>query len=108
MILLRDPGPVRRSVAERRPSSERHGENAGCHPGGRTCDNGIVQDRSHYPTRKLTLEEEGDQADLRRLTPEERVAMVWQLTEQAWTFKDGHWDEPRLRRDVVRTVRRGR
>lgn len=75
--------------------------------GTRTCDNGGV-DRSHYPTRKLTLEDEGRQDDVRRLTPEQRVAMVWQLTAQAWTFKDGRWDEPRLRRDVVRTVRRPR
>lgn len=65
-------------------------------------------DRSHYPTRKLTLQDEGRDDDVRRLTPGERVAMVWQLTRQAWTFKDGEWDEPRLRRDVVRTVRRGR
>ena len=67
-----------------------------------------MQDRSHYPTRKLTLQEEGRDDDVRRLTPEERVAMVWPLTVQAWTFKDGHFDEPRLRRDLVRTLRRGR
>lgn len=65
-------------------------------------------DRSHYPTRKLRLQDEGRGDDVRRLAPGERVAMVWQLTAQAWTFKDGHWDESRLRRDVVRTVRSGR
>lgn len=65
-------------------------------------------DRSHYPTRKLRLQDEGREDDVRRLTPGQRVAMVWQLTAQAWTFKDGHWDEPRLRRDVVCTVRSGR
>lgn len=67
-----------------------------------------MQDRSHYLTRKLMLREEGRDDDVRRLTPEERVAMVWPLTVQAWTFKDGHFDEPRLRRDLVRTLRRGR
>ena len=28
--------------------------------------------------------------------------MVWALTSEAWIFKDGHWEEPRLRRDVGR------
>jgi hypothetical protein len=46
--------------------------------------------------------------DESRLTPGERVAMVWQLTREAWTFKDGRWDEPRLRRDVGRVIRGGR
>jgi hypothetical protein len=45
-----------------------------------------------------------DEPDL--TTPAERVAMVWQLTREAWTFKDGHWNEPRLRRDVGRVIRR--
>jgi hypothetical protein len=65
-------------------------------------------DRSKYPTRKITLQEEGRDSDLRDRDPGELVAMVAELTRQAWTFKDGHWDEPRLRRDVVRVVRRGR
>ena len=65
-------------------------------------------DRSRYPTRKITLGEEGREPDLRGREPAELVAMVAELTRQAWTFKDGRWDEPRLRRDVVRVVRRGR
>jgi hypothetical protein len=32
---------------------------------------------------------------------------VWQLTLQAWAFKEDLRDEPRLRRDVGRVVRRG-
>jgi hypothetical protein len=66
------------------------------------------RDRSRYPTRKITLEEEGRDADLRDRDPGELVSMVAELTRQAWTFKDGRWDEPRLRRDVVRVVRHGR
>jgi hypothetical protein len=65
-------------------------------------------DRSNYPTRKITLQEEGRDSDLHDLDPGQLVAMVEELTRQAWTFKDGHWDEPRLRRDVVRVIRRER
>ena len=56
----------------------------------------------------MTLAEEGQNDDVRRLSPSERVAMMWQLALQAWMFKEGLLDEPRLRRDVVRTVRGGR
>lgn len=63
------------------------------------------RDRSTYPVRKIILSEEGSTSDVMHLSPSERVALVWQLTAQAWTFKDGTWDEPRLRRDVVRTQR---
>ena len=62
-------------------------------------------DRSQYRTRKIPLSEEGCGSDLVHLTPSERVAMVWPLTVQAWTFKDGTWNESRLRRDVVCTQR---
>lgn len=64
-------------------------------------------DRSRYPVRKIGLAEEGREPPS-PLTPAERVAMVWPLTVEAWTFKDGRFDESRLRRDAVRVVRRGR
>ncbi len=64
-------------------------------------------DRSTYPTRKTTLLQEADEVWTDALDPAERIAMVWQLTMQAWAFK-GLEHEPRLRRDVVRVVRRGR
>ena len=64
-------------------------------------------DRASMPTRKLRLDQEGSDEDVGRLTPEERIAMVWPLTIQAYTFKDGRWDEQRLRRDVGRVVRGG-
>ncbi len=67
-----------------------------------------VVDRSRYPVRKISLAQEGEDPELRDLTPSQRVAMVWQLTVQAWTFKDGRWDEPLFRRDVVRAVRGAR
>ena len=65
-------------------------------------------DRSNYPTRKTRLGDETPDPRVAAMTPGERVAMVQELTAQAWAFKDGHWDEPRLRRDVVRTLRGGR
>ena len=62
-------------------------------------------DRSHYRVRKIRLEEEGSATDVEQLSPEERIMMVWTLTLQAWMFKEGRVDEPRLRRDVVRIIR---
>lgn len=62
-------------------------------------------DRSRYPTRLSHLH---DRQPKTLIPPAERVKMVWELTRQAWTFKEGRWDEPRLRRDIVRLVRRGR
>ena len=64
-------------------------------------------DRASYPTRLLRLHEEGGDADVRSMEASRRLAMVWQLTLEAWTFKEGRFDEPRLRRDVVRLTRAG-
>ena len=61
-----------------------------------------MTDRSAYPTRKTTLRDTTGEAPI---SPEEGLRMVWQLTLQAWCFKEGRYDEPRLRRHVVRTVR---
>jgi hypothetical protein len=60
------------------------------------------------PVKKIALADEGRLDDVRHLGPSDRVAMMWQLALQAWMFKEGLVDEPRLRRDVVRTLRRGR
>jgi hypothetical protein len=62
-------------------------------------------DRSDYPVRVTRLEDQGMDDEYAAMTPEERVAMVWTLTMQAWTFKEGRLDEQRLRRDVVRVIR---
>ncbi len=67
-----------------------------------------MMERSDYPVRKTTLSLQGDEdKGGSETTPAERIAMVWQLTCQAWMFKEGRFAEPRLRRDVVRVVRRG-
>ena len=62
-------------------------------------------DRSAWPTRKIALADEGREPPLTGFTPGQLVAMVWELTLEAWAFKDGRRDEPRLRRDVVRIIR---
>jgi hypothetical protein len=60
------------------------------------------------PVRRIALADEGRHRPDDRLSPSENVAMMWQLALQAWMFKEGLVDEPRLRRDVVRTLRGGR
>ena len=64
-------------------------------------------DRSRYETRLKRLHDEEDD-DLRSRSPSELVEMVWQLTLQAWGFKEGTLREPRMRRDLVRVIRGGR
>jgi len=71
-------------------------------------------DRSEYPTRVRRLHDPEDESEILALSPEERVAMVWTLTLQAWAFLARDMDaggllpEPRLRRDVGRVVRGAR
>lgn len=60
------------------------------------------------PVRRIALAEKGRPLDDTYRSPSENVAMMWQLALQAWLFKEGLVDEPRLRRDVVRTYRGGR
>ena len=56
--------------------------------------------------RRIALDDEGaSDPDVERMTAGERMAIVWQLTRQAWCFKEGREPEPRLRRDAVRTLR---
>jgi hypothetical protein len=61
--------------------------------------------REEYPTWKRRLGEREDHSLVRSLSPAERMTMVWQLTLQAWAFKEDLRDGPRLRRDVVRVIR---
>ncbi len=67
---------------------------------------GEVPNRSGYRVRVSRLGGEQND-DLNSSSPVERLMMVWDLTETAWTFKKGHGVEPRFRRDVVRVIRRG-
>src|SRR4051812_17069604 len=64
-------------------------------------------DRKNMPVRVTTLQQaaEDDDKYYASLSVSERIAMVWPLTVDAWTFA-GVPIESRLRRDVVRVVRR--
>jgi hypothetical protein len=64
--------------------------------------------RKELVVRRIPLAEEGRPHDGWPATPADGVAVMWQLALQAWMFKEGLVDEPRLRRDVVRTLRGGR
>jgi hypothetical protein len=61
-------------------------------------------DRSQYPTALRKLGDEENDPPV-AASASERVAMVWELTLQAFEFKEGRPVEPRLRRDVVRVIR---
>lgn len=65
-------------------------------------------DRSNYPTRKITLADEGTQSDVSHLTCAERIEMVEILSEQAWAFAPKVADESRFLRHIERIDRRGR
>jgi hypothetical protein len=65
-------------------------------------------DRSRIVTRLRRLTDPEDDPYVDRLTPGERMALVWPLTLPAWAFKEGQTGESRLRRDVVRIVRGAR
>ena len=60
--------------------------------------------RTRLLARKRLLTDREDDDVLRR-SPEERLLMGWQLTVQAWAFRTGAWDEPRLQRDAGRVIR---
>jgi len=42
--------------------------------------------RANWPIVKSCLDDEDDLASLARFSPSERVAMVWQLTLDAWAM----------------------
>ena len=41
-------------------------------------------------------------------TPSERIAGVWELTQQCLAWNREGVDEPRLQREITRVIRRGR
>jgi len=64
--------------------------------------------REERRVRVLSLADEGARSDVAELTPGERMALMWQLAVDAWTFKgEPEHAESRLQRHVVR-VRRGK
>lgn len=60
------------------------------------------------PIRKTSLREPDAGDDLKDKSPQELLGMMWQLTLDAWSFKENLNAEPRLQRDVVVLKRRGR
>jgi hypothetical protein len=54
----------------------------------------------------VKLSEQTDGLDLNKTTPQERWAMMWQLTLDARAFKGEPVAEPRLQRHIVRVFRR--
>ncbi len=57
--------------------------------------------------RVMRSSEQDDAGDLRKsTTPEERWAMMWQLSLDAWAFKGEPIAEPKLQRHIVRLFKR--
>jgi hypothetical protein len=54
--------------------------------------------------RKTSLKEETD--DLKKTTPAEHWAMMWQLALDAWAFNGETVAEPKLQRNIVCVYRR--
>ena len=57
--------------------------------------------------RILPLTDHATDRDLPTTTQTERLAMMWQLTLDAWAFTGASDSQSRLQRHVVRLVRRG-
>jgi hypothetical protein len=53
------------------------------------------------------LHDPDDDAHIQRMTPGERIALVWQLTVDSWAFMGEPIGESRLSRHVGRVIRRG-
>ena len=58
--------------------------------------------------RKTSLREADKTDDLCDRTPAELIGMMWQLTVDAWSFKEDLDPEARLQRDVVVLKKRER
>jgi hypothetical protein len=57
--------------------------------------------------RVVKMSEQEDAADLRKTTtPQERLEIMWQLSQNAWAFKGEPIAEPGLHRHIVRVLRR--
>lgn len=61
--------------------------------------------RDDTPIRITHLKEQGRERDLENTTAAERIAMMWQLTLDAWAFTGTADAESRLPRHVVRVIR---
>lgn len=63
-------------------------------------------DRLHFV--KTTLQDHDDPGIVPDASPAERVAMVWQMTLDAWAFMDPASAKSEFQRHVVRIQRGGR
>jgi hypothetical protein len=67
--------------------------------------------RREITARKTTRRGPDDEIDLEfwaRVTPDERFAEAWRLSEEIWRLKGWDPGEPGLSRSVARLIRRGR
>lgn len=61
----------------------------------------------NIPIRIVKMSEQEEAADLRKTTtPQERLEITWQLSQNAWAFKGEPVAEPGLHRHIVRVFRR--
>ena len=56
--------------------------------------------------RKISLHNSEGDSDLKDKSPQQLIDMMWQLTLNAWSFKENLNAEPRLQRHVVMLKRR--
>ncbi|GEM_PF-5134426 len=64
-------------------------------------------DRSQMVTRLTTLDESDDAGDVRAsTTPQQRLAMTWELSRSLYELKENRLAEPGLHRHIVRVFRR--
>jgi hypothetical protein len=64
--------------------------------------------RSQWTGRVIRSAEEERGADVefwKRMTPDERVAVLWDMALEAETLRTGRADQPRLQRSVFRIQR---
>jgi hypothetical protein len=62
--------------------------------------------RKKIPVKKRSLHDP-EENELKDKSPAELIGMMWQLTLDAWSFKEKLDAEPRLQRHVVVLKRRG-
>jgi hypothetical protein len=56
--------------------------------------------------RKILLHNSDGDSELKDKSPQQLIGMMWQLTLNAWSFKENLNAEPRLQRHVVVLKRR--
>lgn len=59
------------------------------------------------PLRISSLERDNEDVEMASLSPCKRLELMWQLTVDAWSFKENFDAESRLPRHIVSVRRRG-